>query len=796
MDRNTIMKHIRTVFFAGIAATIFSTLGCEKGSVVATQPSNVPGAAASPPEQPSQPETKQPSTSGVAETPEKPSSSNSAGNSSPQSQENPVPADSKQPPTEPAEPPNNNDKQPAAAPTQPPNENDRQGEILGPRNPFIHRVNAPDFPKDMEWLNVAGPIRKQDLKGKFVILDFWTYCCINCMHILPELKKLEKAYPNELVVIGVHSAKFETEKGTKNIEEAILRYEIEHPVVNDAEHEIWDRFAVSSWPTAFMIDPEGQAVWRRSGEFKFEEVDEILKIAIPYYRGQKTLDETPIRFELASQKQRSTPLRFPGKVLADEPSGRLFISDSNHNRIIMASLDGKLLATIGSGAIGRGDGDFATATFDHPQGVALQGEVLYVADTENHMLRKIDLVARSVTTVAGTGEQGKGWPGIDKLAAGDEPPDRWIGKPRDTELNSPWDLWIHKNDLYIAMAGPHQIWKMPLDESEIGPYAGNGREDIVDGPLLPRLPYELNYASFAQPSGLSSDGEWLYVADSEGSSIRAVPFDPIKEVRTVVGTADLPFNRLFHFGDKDGARDEVLLQHCLAVAYVSGQLYVTDTYNNKIKVVDPKTGSAKTLAGTGKPGYDDATGEFDEPAGITWAKGLLYVADTNNHQIRTVDPATGKVGTLTISGLQAPQPRESARKPDFSRAQKVTLGELKSSPKDGKITLSVSLALPKNWKMNPEAPMRYWVEADGDQGPVDRAGLGEKKVEPPSAEFTVPVPVSGTGRDSLRVSLVYYYCQESGEGLCKVGNVVWEVPIAIGNDQSPSQIPLKFQVKE
>jgi len=180
------------------------------------------------------------------------------------------------------------------------------------------------------------------------------------------------------------------------------------------------------------------------------------------------------------------------------------------------------------------------------------------------------------------------------------------------------------------------------------------REDIVDGPLLPPAPYQQGFSSFAQPSGLASDGEWLFVADSEGSSIRAVPFDPRQQVRTVVGTSALPHGRLFEFGDVDGAKDEVRLQHCLGVAYHGGKIYVADTYNNKIKVVDAKTGATQTLAGTGVPGLADAPAQFDEPAGIAFANGTIYVADTNNHLIRTINTATGSVGRLEIQGLAAP----------------------------------------------------------------------------------------------------------------------------------------------
>ena len=662
------------------------------------------------------------------------------------------------------------------------------GDPLQPANPFRRRFDIPDFPKDSAWIN-SKPLFKRNLKGKFVLLDFWTYCCINCMHVLPELKKLEKQFPHELVVIGVHSAKFETEKDTENILAAVLRYEVEHPVVNDADHAIWDTFGVSSWPTVLLIDPEGKAVWGRSGEFKAPEVAEILNLAIPFYRKQNLLDERPFQLDLAADKLANTPLRFPGKILADEAGNRLFVSDSSHNRFVISTLDGKLLDVIGSGTIGRADGDYKSASFDHPQGMALHEETLYVADTENHLLRKIDLQAKQVTTIAGLGVQARHpWPGLDEFGLEREVPARFVGKPRMTAINSPWDLWIHDGDLYIAMAGPHQIWKMPLDESEIGPYAGNGREDIVDGPPLPRMPYATGYASFAQPSGLASDGTWLYVADSEGSSIRAVPFDSTQEVKTVVGTADLPLGRLFSFGDEDGPRDKAKLQHCLGVALVGGKLYVADTYNNKIKVVDPETGDTRTLAGTRKPGRDDQAGTFDEPAGIAYATGKLYIADTNNHLIRTIELASGKVATLAMEGLAPPSPPKVEKKPSFKGAvqEKVAAAMLKAT--DGQVKLKVSLKVPAGWKINSLAPMSYWLDSTKETGPADRSKFGKRKLDKPVAEFEVPVAVTGNGSDEIAVSLNYYYCQGGDDGVCKVGSVVFTVPLKIATDGAESAV--------
>jgi thiol-disulfide isomerase/thioredoxin len=677
---------------------------------------------------------------------------------------------------------------------------------LAAANPFARRLDVPEFPRDLEWLNTK-PLKMEDLKGKFVLFDFWTYCCINCMHILPELKKLEQKYPNELVVIGVHSAKFDTEKLSDNIREAILRYEIVHPVINDADHKIWDEYGVSSWPTILMIDPEGKAVWGRSGEFKADEVDEILKVAIPYYRDQKLLDETPLKFELEAAKEETTPLRFPGKILADERGNRLFITDSNHNRIVIATLDGQLLDVIGKGDIGRADGDYRTATFDHPQGCALLDDTLYVADTENHLIRKVNLRAKTVTTIAGMGKQAEhAWPGLEEAQNTGIIPARWVGPPMATAINSPWALWIHQGDLYIAMAGPHQIWRMPLTEKEIGPYAGNGREDIVDGPLLPRQPYMQGFSSFAQPSGLSSDGTWLYVADSEGSSIRAVPFDAKKQVKTVVGSDHLEFGRLFAFGDRDGPRRTAKLQHCLEVVHHEGKLYVADTYNHKIKVVDAKSGETKTIAGTGEPGRADEPAQFHEPAGLAYAAGKLYVADTNNHQIRTLDPKTGKVATLAINGLTTPDGKAAGppattaavppKKPSFKGAHQEKVAAATVMPMDGAVTLRVTLKVPEGWKINHLAPMSYWLDSPRETGAADRAAFRRVKLAKPVAAFDVPVKRSGTGEDELQVSLNYQYCKDGDDGVCKFSSVVFTVPLTIAKSAKAYPVPLVHEIIE
>jgi sugar lactone lactonase YvrE/thiol-disulfide isomerase/thioredoxin len=662
--------------------------------------------------------------------------------------------------------------------------------------PFSDQIPAPSLDGGVEWFNAAGPLDLKDLRGKFVLLDFWTYCCINCMHILPELKKLEQAYPRELVVIGVHSAKFDAERDSKNIREAILRYEIEHPVVNDANHAIWNKYYVSSWPSLRLIDPKGNLVGGHSGEITFEALKEVFERAILYYRDNGSLDLTPLRFDLEQDKASQTPLRFPGKVLADESGSRLFIADSSHNRVVVCTLDGRLIDVIGSGVAGHVDGDFLTARFNHPQGMALDGEVLYLADTEGHRLRKIDLKQKTVTTIAGTGQQARNFPGV-KLGPDGETvvPNRFAGKPLETALNSPWDLLIHKDQLYIAMAGPHQIWKMPLNESEIGLFAGSGREDIVDGPLYPKEPYQQGIASFAQPSGLATDGHALFVADSEGSSIRSVSFSPSGRAQTIIGTAHLPFNRLFTFGDVDGRGATVQLQHPLGLAWADGHLYVADTYNNKIKRIDVKRKTCETVAGTGAPGHDDVAPTFDEPAGISAAGGRLYVADTNNHRIRVIAlNENNKVSTLEIAGLEPPRrqlavPQAMAL---FEDARPIDVPAVMVTPKQGKVRLAVSIKLPEGYKLNEQAPMAYQVSLAGAAAAADEDFFKRPHlIEKPQNSFDLDVPLTANStEDVLTLSLNYHYCQKGAEGVCKMSSVAWKVPLKFQTTGATDRIPL------
>src|SRR5687767_7345333 len=332
------------------------------------------------------------------------------------------------------------------------------------------RVRAPEITGGRGWLNTDKPLSLAALKGKVVLLDFWTYGCINCIHIIPDLKKLEAKYPNELVVIGVHSAKFQNEKETENIRRIILRYEIEHPVYNDSEYAVWQSYGVRAWPTQVLIDPAGYIIGGFSGEGKYDVIDQTIAKVVDEFRKKGELNEEPLKLVLERAKVGDLPLAFPGKILADANNDRLFIADSNHNRIVVAKLDGTLTETIGAGEAGAADGAFDKATFYRPQGLALAGDYLYVADTENHLIRRVNLKTRTVETIAGTGKQSREYPPKG-------------GPARTTALSSPWDLGLVGRTLYIAMAGPHQIWKLDLDNNQVSVFAGSGREARLDGSL-------------------------------------------------------------------------------------------------------------------------------------------------------------------------------------------------------------------------------------------------------------------------------------------------------------------------
>ncbi len=635
------------------------------------------------------------------------------------------------------------------------------------------RVRAPELTGGRGWLNTDKPLTIAALKGKVVLLDFWTYGCINCIHIIPDLKRLEQKYANQLVVIGVHSAKFENEKDTENIRRIILRYEIEHPVYNDAEFKVWQSYGVRAWPTQVLIDPAGYVIGAVSGEGNYEIIDQVIAKAADEFRKRGELNEEPLKLTLERAKVGDLPLAFPGKVLADEKSDRLFVADSNHNRIVVTKLDGSLVETIGTGERGAIDGTFDKATFYRPQGMALDGNSLYVADTENHLIRRVDLKAKTVETVAGTGKQTQEY--------------YRHGPARTIALSSPWDLQVAGRQLYIAMAGPHQIWKLDLSSNEVSTFAGSGREARLDGPAME--------AGFAQPSGITADGKKLYIADSESNIIRVIDLAS-GVVETLVG------GDLFEFGDVDGSGDDVRLQHPLGVVATGDRVLVADTYNHKIKELDPKARTVKTLIGTGKPGQaDGASAMFYEPGGLSIANGKLYIADTNNHAVRVVDLKTKQAATLNIRGLQPPPATAeigSAETDTVPSAEEIKLApQTLRAASDA--ALIAEVALPAGYHLNPAAPQRYrasvesgprqlgLISATTAAGTVGHERSLSRTLKTLQLPLRIPIRALEPGKAELRLQLTLFYCREDNTGTCRIKTLAWRVPVEVTNETSAAK---------
>ncbi len=621
------------------------------------------------------------------------------------------------------------------------------------------RVRAPEISGGRGWLNTDKPLSLAALKGKVVLLDFWTYGCINCIHIIPDLKRLEEKYANELVVIGVHSAKFENEKDTENIRRIILRYEVEHPVYNDAEFSVWRRYGVRAWPTQVLIDPAGYVIGAVSGEGNYDVIDQAIAGTIATFRERGELNETPFQFSLERAKIGALPLAFPGKIVADAEGDRLIIADSSHNRIVITTLEGSLVEVIGTGETGSVDGPFDKAAFYRPQGLALAGSVLYIADTANHLIRKADLKRRTVETIAGTGRQSR-----EYFRQG---PALTIG------LSSPWDVHLAAQTLYIAMAGPHQIWKLDLEKNEVSTFAGSGREARLDG--------SLRDAGFAQPSGLATIDNVLYVADSESNIIRAIDISR-GQVKTVVG------GDLFEFGDADGFGDEVRLQHPLGLSIFDGKILIADTYNHKIKELNPKSRRVKTFVGSGRPGQADGKKPtFYEPGGLAIAHNKLYIADTNNHAVRVVDLRTREATTLQITGLQPPTansaPSASGFEPNVQevpvKAQRVRPGS------DG--TLVIGVDLPNGYHLNPSAPLRYRLSVEKGTEHFNfrsEEERGEQPVVSGSARelrlpLRLPFRALESGEAQLRIQVTVVYCRKDNTGTCFIRTLVWLAPVEI-----------------
>ena len=597
----------------------------------------------------------------------------------------------------------------------------------------------PEFKPEYHWINTDKPLTMDRLAGLVTLLDFFTYCCINCMHILPDLEALEKKYEgSKLAVVGIHSAKFENEKAGDHVGEAVARYGIKHPVCNDTEAWLWGVLGVTCWPTQLLLGPHGRPLWVSMGEGQAAWVDQLVAAALQLYGDRGSLTGQLLGPSSAGAAVRgSGVLAWPGKVAV--AGDRVIISDTGHHRLLITDRAGRLLDTVGGPEAGCQDGDFAAARFRSPQGAVVAGDTVYVCDTDNQLVRAVDTVTRVVSTVGGA-------PG----------------------LSSPWDL-VHLDlgergqCLVVAMAGCHQLWLHALSDvswwkgarHEAGSWAsvvGSGREENRNNSYPAK-------AGLAQPSGLATDGHsWLYLADSESSTVRRVSLGD-GAVTNVAGGERDPTN-LFAYGDQDGAGVAARLQHPLGVSVdpATGLLYIADSYNHKIKKAELQ-GKLFTVT--------SVTGGLSEPGGlcVDSASNCVYIADTNNHCIKILSLATGTLDTLPLAMAAADTVDSPGKKEE---AEVVT--EHVIAGDETKLTLTADLGLAPGTSLNSEAGSSWrLVVSSGAELVSPAEARGEVTREGVAATLTAAAPLRPGSCVEVELHCKLYTC--SDQGLCSVASV-------------------------
>jgi thiol-disulfide isomerase/thioredoxin len=520
-----------------------------------------------------------------------------------------------------------------------------------------------------DWLNTGG--RRLDLaslRGKVVVLDFWTFCCINCLHVLDELRPLEEKYGDALVIIGVHSPKFEHERDPQALAAAVERYGVEHPVLDDPDLKTWDAYAARAWPTLVVLDPEGYAVSTMAGEGHVEALDAIIGDLVATHTVRGTLDPDGSPYVAAPPAE--TTLRFPGKAI-ELPGGDVLVTDSARHRLVRLASDLEtVVSVIGTGERGRADG--TEPQFNEPQGLALlpaevaaeAGYDLVVADTVNHLLRGVRLADGHVTTVAGTGKQWR--------------MDNGTTDALEVDLSSPWDLAWFEGELIIAMAGIHQLWAFDPLARTAGVYAGTTVESLKDGPL--------DQVWMAQPSGLAATADRLWLVDSETSALRYVEHGAM---HTAVGQG------LFDFGHVDGPAADALMQHPLGLAVLpDGRVAVADTYNGALRAYDPQNATVATLAA-----------DLAEPSDVIVLGGKVVVVESAAHRLTTPD-----LGEAAVSGQH----------------HRVTRKRTKVAPGALRLEVLFEPAVGQKLDYTFGSPIQVTISADPPQLLAEGAGKGEE----------------------------------------------------------------------
>jgi DNA-binding beta-propeller fold protein YncE len=474
----------------------------------------------------------------------------------------------------------------------------------------MKRSRVPEIPGGLQWFNVDRPVSLRKQEGRVLLLDFGSYCSIHCQHVLADLHYLAKKYNDKLVIVGIHSPKFSAEMNGVHVQKSINKHNIHFPVVHDPALMISKAYGIRNWPTQVLVDRAGYILGYLSGDGGLSNLEQLIDYQLNK-KGEAVID-VDASFSIVQSPEPAGVLSFPGRIVASDD--KVYIADSGNNRILVSSKNGSVLRQYGDATAGFIDGDAASAAFNNPQGMALVGEHLFVADAGNHAIRRIHIRNNDVVTVAGTGRQG------DSVVFDGE-------NPLNVNLNSPCDLAFKKDMLYIAMAGLHQVWRFSLVKNRLEVFSGSGQENLVNGP-----PGE---AAFEQPSGLTILGDKLYTADAGASAVRCIDLTT-GYASTLVGKG------LFEYGKTAGAGATNRLQYPLDIQADTDRnlLWVADTYNNKIRKISVNNKSVSSMF---------LNRALDEPGGLAFHDDTLYIANTNLHEILRLNPENGHAEALNVT---------------------------------------------------------------------------------------------------------------------------------------------------
>ncbi|MBL6664385.1 MAG: redoxin domain-containing protein [Rickettsiales bacterium] len=585
-------------------------------------------------------------------------------------------------------------------------------------------------------INISKPLSNKLLKDKIIVLDFWNSSCISCLEGISEMKKLQERFGNRILLIGVHSSKFQNEKRQSSVKKSVIKHDITYPVINDDNLKLLKHFEIKTWPTVVLLSPKGKIYKKYQGN---DEISKNLKKDIKkLIDGNKfSLNRKPVPLRLAKNDTLGNVLFFPSKISYaksftyknHKQLPALFISNAAQNNIIVSTLSGKIITKIGSGDALFDDGDFITSSFNMPHGLVFYENKLFVADTGNHAIRIVDFTKEKVSTLLGNGQKGSilSFRG-DKLAD-------------KIKLYFPSDIDIRKNSLIIANLGSNQILSYNLKNRKIAILAGNGESGNKDGKYPDNL--------LSKPSGISVHNDKIYFLDSATSTLRVI--DKGNKVKTLIG------NGKELRGFKDGDKKEAMLQNPLGLDVDETGIYITDSFNHSIRKYSFSNKRLNTLTG-GRVGEDVGAqkhSKFDEPNGIFATPSRLFIVDSNNNRIIETNRSdlSSKIIDI-IPQLKLPKKSFLEYLPNLQYSEKITLAA------NQKITIDIDIS--KNWKLNDSAPSFINLLRITDKNEADLVAsfdwqeISLKKLKLPALKNKKRYILQG----------VIYHCENRKNALC------------------------------